>query len=447
MMLRLILAALLLVPVAAAQAAEDWPADWFKGWEDRFSLHGQITSILQTHPDFPAKYTGPQSMRPTGDTRDTTSMTLFMGARLWPGAAIYYDFELYHGFGFDKTLGVAGFPNGEATKAGDKGFLSGAARYFLRQVIGFGGPQEEIAADANQLPERVDISRLTITVGKFAAGDIFDDNTYAHDPRKEFWNWSLWESAAWDFPANVRGYTRGLALDLNQQDWALRYGALMLPDQPNGNVLPFRGIYNLSHVIEYERRYQLLDRPGVSRFLVFANVGRMAYFHDAFRDLPGVGGDINAAIVAERGYGHQKYGIAYNGEQELSEELGAFLKLSWNDGRSETFAFTDIDRSLAAGFALKGLRWGRPDDVVGLAGAVNLLSPDHRRYFGLGGLGIVIGDGQLNYGPEGIVEAYYSARLQSWALFSVDYQLIANPAYNRDRGPVNAFGARLHLEF
>ncbi len=428
----------------ADKAPENAPSDQSSDavLED-WSLHAQATEIYQGYPTFSAPYSGTNSLPTQGQWKNTTTATLFLGRRLWDGAAVYYDPELYQGVALNHTLGIAGFPNGEGSKSGSYDIEEGTARLFMRQVIGFGGPTEKIEPDQNQLADVEDVSRLTITGGIFAATDIFDDNSYSHDPRTQFLNWSLMDSAAWDYPADARGYTNGVALELNQEDWALRYGLFMEPRNPNESDLAFRGLDNEGQVVELEERYNLGDDPGKTRFLVFYNRNRAGNFDDALNQP----GNITTDLINDRHYGSSKYGAALNMEQQLNNSLGAFARLSWNNGQTEDWTFTQVDESAALGISLKGADWGRPDDVVGLAGVVNGISSEQQKYLERGGLGLIIGDGQLNYAPEAILEAYYDIKIIEFVSLSPDYQLIANPAYNSDRGPVNIFAVRLHAEY
>ena len=103
--------------------------------------------------------------------------------------------------------------------------------------------------------------------------------------------------------------------------------------------------------------------------------------------------------------------------------------------------------SLSVGTSIKGTAWRRPDDKIGLAGAINGLSTDHRNYLAAGGLGILIGDGQLNYRPEKIIETFYAMNVINGVTLTFDYQFMMNPAHNSDRGPISIFSARLHGEF
>jgi high affinity Mn2+ porin len=410
--------------------------------QEDWSLHGQATEIIQGYPSFPAAYSGANSLASQSQWKNTTSGTLFLGRRLWKGAEVYYDREAYEGKGLSQSLGVAGFPNGEANKAGSWPFKTNGARLFIRQVIGLGGPTENIAGDQNQLAGKQDISRVTITAGKFAATDIFDNNSYTHDPRTQFLNWSLMDSAAWDYPANARGYSNGVAVELNQERWTLRYGAFMEPDEPNQSELVFHGANNLGQVVELEERYKIGDSPGATHFLLFYNRNREADFSDALG-----AADVNAAIEDARSYGGSKYGFAINAEQQVADGVGAFTRLSWNDGKTEEWTFTQVDESAAVGVSLDGKRWGEEGDTWGVAGIINAISADQRKFIEQGGLGLIVGDGRLSYAPEMIVESYYAIKITPYASLSPDYQFIANPGYNTARGPVNIFALRFHARF
>jgi len=429
-----------------APATEQKPGSEAPAYED-WQAHFQATGIYSAYPAFSADYSGPESLNPHGQQRHTDTATAFLGARVWNGGEVYFNPEFSQGIGFNNTFGLAGFSNGEAQKSsGYTGKVIGE-RLFIRQTFGLGGETENIESDQNQLAGTKDISRITITAGKFAANDIFDNNTYSHDPRTQFLNWSLMESAAWDFPADARGFTKGAVAELNQKDWAVRFGSFIENEIPNGKETNPHGFTSLGNVAELEERYKLDKKPGATRFLVFLNSGRMGKFGDALDISNATGEDINTAIAGTRKYGNIKYGFAINSEQKLTDDLGAFARLSWNDGKTEDWSFTNIDRSLAVGLSLQGNRWGRNDDTVGLAGVMNGISKSQQEFLSDGGLGILIGDGKLNYGLESIIETYYSYKINKWISLTPDYQFVLNPAYNQDRGPVSIFSGRLHVEF
>ncbi|MBN9583791.1 MAG: carbohydrate porin [Afipia sp.] len=409
-----------------------------------WNVHGQTTLITQGYPSFRSPYQGANSLPGIGRTRETWTVGAFLGWRLWDGGEFYFNPELAQGFGIGGTLGLAGFSNGEAQKGGAEYPKFRAQRYFFRQTFGLGGEQEDVADGPNQLAGKRDIDRITVTVGRFAVGDYFDNNSYAKDPRADFMNWALWSSAAYDFPADLPGFTRGAVIELNRKDWAIRAGAFQVPSQPNSDVLTFNGA---GGVVEFEERHTLFNQPGKLRVGVFANRGSTANYRDVLGiSTANPGLDINNIVAGERRE-RSKYGFYINGEQQVANDVGIFARASWNDGQNEILSFTDIDRSLSGGVSVKGSHWGRPSDTFGLGGAINGLSGAHRDFLAAGGKGLLIGDGLLNYSNERILETYYALALDKAFTFTADYQLIVNPAYNADRGPVSIFSGRLHGEF
>lgn len=408
---------------------------------DRWEIHGQSTFLPQGYPAFRARYSGPNSLTPSPQLQQTWSNSLYVNARLWDGGEIYYNPELLQGFGFNNTTGAAGFPNGEAQKSGFPYPHYNTSRLFLRQTFGLGGEQEEVSSGQLQLPGKVDISRLTLQLGKFSVADVFDGNSYARDPRKDFMNWSMWASGAFDYAADRLGLGYGLTAELNQKQWALRGGYFLMDAVSNSNNfdtnIPTRGEY----IVELETRYSLFSQPGKLRTIAWINSDYSGSYRETL-DNPALNLD-----VAQTRRGRIKYGYVLNLEQALTDDIGFFSRWSWNDGKNEIMAFTDIDESFAFGTSIKGTRWSRPDDVIGLGGAVNGLSKDHRDFIAAGGLGPLIGDGTLNYRRERVLETYYAYALNKQMTVTADYQLIVNPAYNADRGPVHIFSGRLHGEF
>ena len=426
----------------APQPEESKPVSGLQDW----SLHGQTTFIQQATPRFRSPYAGQASFLPD-QGRETWTVTGYIGRRLWDGAELYFNPELNQGFGLSRTLGIAGYVNGEAQKAGAPYPKYRSQRYFIRQVFGLGGETETVEDGLNQIAGSRDVDRITITVGKFAVGDFFDDNVYAHDPRINFNNWSLWASTAFDFPANLPGFTQGAVVELNRKDWALRAGLFQVPKAPASDVLDPRIGQKFGSVIELETRYDLWGRPGKWRVGAFTNVGRSANFNQVNSVVlvdPSV--DINDAVAATR-RDRRKSGVYSNLEQAVTDQIGVFARASWADGKNEDLSFTDVDRSLSGGVSIKGASWGRPQDTVGIGTAVNALSRAHRDYFALGGLGLLIGDGRLNYRPERAFETYYAIGLTDAVKLTLDYQIVANPGYNADRGPAHVVGTRLHAEF
>ncbi|WP_423793731.1 carbohydrate porin [Methylobacterium indicum] len=428
-----------------AEVAEDAPASRDTG---RYSFHGQTTFVMQGVPGFRAPYRGDNSLVPN-QVQSTTTATLFLGVKLTDSTELYYNPEFSQGFGLSRTLGVAGFVNGEAQKAGAPFPKLRSNRYFIRQTFGLGGATEDVPDGVNQVAMTRDVERISVVAGKFALGDFFDGNVYAHDPRVDFMNWSIWGSSAWDFPANLPGFTQGVMVEYNRPEFAIRAAYTQVPKQPSNDVLDPRVFERAGTNIEFEERHVLpgLDQPGKLRIGLFSNVGNTANYRQVV-DLTqaGIYDDINDAAAATR-RPRRKTGAYINLEQALTPDLGLFARASLSDGRNESLSFTDVDRSVSGGLSLKGTAWERPSDTVGIGGAINGLSPSHRAFFANGGLGLLIGDGRLTYGTERAFETYYALSLTKAVTVSFNYQLVVNPAYNRDRGPANFFGTRLHADF
>ncbi|KJC42855.1 cell envelope biogenesis protein OmpA [Bradyrhizobium sp. LTSP849] len=409
-----------------------------------WNVHAQTTVLPQGYGPIHSPYASPQSLPGSGQFQATWTTTAFLGAKLWDGGEFYFNPELAQGFGINGTLGLAGFSNGEAQKAGAPFPKIRAQRYYFKQTFGLGGEQEEVADAPNQLAGKRDIDRVTLIVGRFAVGDFFDGNAYAKDPRADFMNWAMWASAAYDFPADLPGYTRGAVVELNRKDWAIRAGFFQVPAAPNSDVLTFK---TGGTVVEFEERHAIFEQPGKLRVGVFANSGNTANYQQVV-DLAAANPalDINDIVTATQ-RDRLKYGFYVNLEQQIVNDVGLFARASWNDGQNQILNFTDIDRSVSGGLSIKGSRWGRPDDTIGIGGAINGLSAAHRDFLAAGGTGLLIGDGQLNYRTERILEAYYAYAVIKGVTLTADYQLITNPAYNADRGPVSIFSGRLHAEF
>lgn len=408
----------------------------------RFNLHFQQTVITQHKPGFTAPYTGQNSLLTGTETQSSLTATLFGGARLWKGAEVYFNPEMSGGSGLSKTLGIAGFPNGETFRVGAAEPKIYIARLYLTQRFEWGNTTESVPDDLNQLAGTRKTHYFSVTVGKYGMADFFDGNEFSHDPRTQFMNWSLMDNGAWDYPANTRGYVMGINIELGQPNWTLRFAHTMSTTTANGAIWDAKISKANTQTLEYERRYKLNGQAGTVRLLSFRNNGKMGSYNIA-NSMPGV-----PNVDTTQRYGRHKYGFGVSADQYLSNDLGVFAKASFNDGHTQTWYFTEIDRSVSAGISLNGTRWKRQKDVVGLAMVLNGLSQPHRQYLEQGGMGFMLGDGQLNYAPEFIAELYYRLHAyQNKLWISPDYQFIANPGFNKDRGPVNVLGLRAHVEF
>ena len=422
----------------------------FVGAGDSFAVHGQATFTEQGYSAFRSPYEGPNSLTGGAQSKETFDTTLSLGVKLWQGAEFWANPEIDQGFGFDNTHGVAGFPSAEAYKIGSSTPYARLQRAFLRQTINLGGETENVDDDFTQFKGTRSTDRLVLTVGRFAIVDIFDTNRFANNPKTDFLNWSLVNAGTFDYAGDGWGYSYGAAGEWYTGPWTLRAGIFDLSTTPAGGVSPLGyaldpTFQNFALLGEIERRYELWGEPGKIKITGFLNRGSAGNFNDAvaLAQATGMPADINAV----RAY-TSRPGVSLNVEQQVTETLGLFLRAGWADGEIEPWDFTDIDRTVSGGVAINGKSWGRPDDTIGIAGVVNGISNAHIAFLNAGGLGVLIGDGQLtNYGLEKIFEAYYSYALTSSTRLTFDYQLIANPGYNADRGPANVFAARAHWQF
>ena len=412
--------------------------------EQRFAIHVQETFVLQANADFHSPYQGPNSLDPKAHAKETFDLTLYAGYRPWSGAEIWVDPEIDQGFGLSDTLGVAGFPSGEAYKVGKTRPYPKLQRWFLRQTIDLGGASENVDPDLLALSGKRRSNRLVLTAGKFSVVDIFDTNSLAHDPRGDFLNWAAIDAGTFDYAANAWGYTYGAAAELYLGRWALRGGFFDLSKVPNSEQLdPAFHQFELDG--EVEERHTILGQPGTVKLTFFLNHGRMGRFDDAIAlALKSATAPDTAAVRRYR----NRAGLSFNAEQQVSSAVSLFLKGGIANGNIEPFEFIDADSSIAGGFSIKGKGWKRADDTIGIAALSNNISAIHQRYLALGGLGILVGDGQLPHpAPEQILEVYYDVALAKQLHLTVDGQFINHPAYNRDRGPVPVGALRLHAQF
>ena len=424
----------MLLACTAAQAEEADVQAW--------NLHGQATYVWQTKPAFRSAYEGDNSLSALREKSYSFTSTAALGVRGWQGAEFYLNAELVQGVALSGLTGLGGLTNGELQKtAGSKPVLY-LARAFLRQTWALGGESEKVDSGFNQLAGSQASRRLVLTVGTLAVSDLFDPSRYAHDARGQFINWALLTHGHFDFAADSRGYSQGAALEWVSDDWTLRGARFAVPRESNGLKLDTRLATVYGDQLELERRHSLGQREGAVRLLLFRNVARMAGFDEALRAAPP--GAVPRLDTVRRLQSKQGWGLA--ADQELAESVGGFVRLGSHDGRTEPYSFSAIDNAFSAGLVWSGSAWRRAEDQLGVALASNGLSGAHQRYLAAGGTDFFIGDGRLNYGRETIVEAYYSAALAPALRLSFDFQQIANPAYNRDRGPVRTFALRLHAE-
>jgi len=425
---------------ALAARAQDPPADTPQRW----NLYWQATSIGQYHGTFRAPYKGDNSLEDYAERDVSLTSTIFFTWRLAGNTTFTFDPEVAGGRGFSAVTGLANPTNGELPRVASATPKPYIARIYVSRDFGFGDERENVEADANQLGGSRPMKRYTIVVGRFTVTDYFDNNRYTHDPRTQFMSWATMFNGAWDYPADTRGYTWGWMHELHMRNWSLRYASAAEPTTANGPRFDRRIFRDRGDVIEGEARYSFRSHPGALRLLHYQNRTRSGSYAEALR--VGAATRTTPDVTAVRKPGTLKYGFGINAEQEITKDLGIFMRLGWADGKNEDFAFTAIDRLASAGVSVNGQRWHRKSDTVASGLTVNGVSGVHASYLAAGGLDFLIGDGKLRYGPEYTWESYYRAQAVKGFFVTFTTQYIANPAYNRDRGPVWAYSLRLHLE-
>jgi high affinity Mn2+ porin len=435
-----------------------------EGW----NFHAQTTLIPSFDAGFGAKYSGPNSLSPIADRQGTISSDLFLGVPLWCGAEFHADLLMWQGFGLSNSFGLEAFPDSDAYKAGSSDPRFMFSHFFVRQAFGLGGEVEDVPDGQFTLPGERDVSRFTVTVGRLNMAEVFDYNTYNHDPHTQFMSWAS-TMLTWDYPADTIGYTTGIALELNQPDWAVRYGWFQLPGMPNGFTADDR-IFNYpvepgetttdgefwkewGMMLELERRWHIASHPGAIRLQAWLDHGYLASYNAANALLlvspPAPNTPAGAEITvpaAAFGY-HYKYGFGVNWEQEICKNVGLFGRVGWQDGQTAAAAFNDADWTVQLGLSVKGAAWCRPGDTFGLCGNLVGASSQQQAFLKAGGTGILDGDGNLSYACEKSFETYYDFEIGKGLHLAFDYQFFLDPAFNSDRGPVNVFQARLHWEF
>ena len=416
------------------------------------NVHGQTTYINQRYNNFTSSYSGQNSMSALKSMSYTWSGTLFFGARIAPNTDIYFNPEVVSGVAFSGLTGLGGFTNGEATKASGAQAKFYSARAFLRQTINQEGDKVILENEANQITQTVSSNRVVVTAGQFSTLDIFDDSRYAKDPRVQFMNWGNMTYLAYDYAADARGYSTGLAGEWYLSNWVLRASRMLAPKTPNGKDLNWQIFNTYGDQVEVERQHNIADLPGKVSVLAYRNKMILARFQDATNYVIANNAQGTQAINNVRNNYQYKTGIGINGEQALTKDLGIYGRAFTSDGHTETMAFTEADHSLSVGMGLNGTSWSRPKDTIGISMMQNGLSSYRKDYLQSGGVSYFIGDyagpGQtISYRPERIGEVYYNAMLFKNVLLGVNFQHVNNPAYNAARGPVNIASFRIHAEF
>jgi hypothetical protein len=434
--------------------------------EERWNAYGQFTYIWQNKDSFPAAYTNfngsPNSLLPVAERSFTMSATAFLGLRASKGAEIYFAPELISELPLSDLRGLGGsIQNGELEKNGSKTPTPYVARAFLRQTWGFGGAPIPLESGPLQLGGYADSRRFVLTAGKLTILDIFDKNSYTGDVRQQLMNMNFLTYAAYDFAADARGYSWGLAGEYYQDDWAFRLGRFVGPKDPNQLPLDFRIMKYFGDQLEIEHNQDLYGKPGKVRLLAFRNVENMGRWDDAINAWLS-DPNKNATTCTTFNYGsgnasapdlcwaprkrNVKFGFGMSLQQAIADGVGVFLRGMKANGTTEVYSYTSTDSSISLGSIIKGNGWGRTRDMAGIGYAQNWLSSSHVTYLGLGGIDGFIGDGRISYRPEKAFEWFYNINLNRYLWFTLDFQHIVDPAYNSDRGPVNIYGVRVHAE-
>jgi len=437
---------MLVVPAArgfAQGAPSPDPPSSQESESERWNLYFQATSIGDYHGTFNAPYAGPLSLQDNMERDVSLTSTLFFTARLEQNTFLIFNPEIAGGKGFSGVDGLADAPNGEIPRVASATPKPYLARLLIQHDFGFGAERERQESDENQLAGDRPMNRYTVYAGRFTLTDYFDDNNYTHDPRTQFMAWGVMYNGAWDYPADTRGYTWGIVQEMHTRHWSFRYGIAAEPKVANGTQLDRRLFRDHGQVWEAERRYAWRTREGAVRLLEYANRAQAGNYGAALQLAAQTGSTPDVGLTDRRGT--LKYGTGISFDQAISADAGIFARLGWNDGKTQSFAFTAIDRLASGGVSFKGTRWHRSADVVGTSFTAGGLSALHRAYLAAGGLDFLIGDGRLDYAPEYVWESFYSARLFPGFFATLDVQRDSNPAYNHDRGPVTIYSLRLHV--
>ena len=457
LLLRIIIAGVLLFPVYQALAEEPG--------EERWNAYGQFTYIWHQKESFPAAYTNlngsTNSLVPDRERSYTSTATAFLGLKPWKDAELYAVPEVISELPLSNLHGLGGsIQNAELEKNGKRTPTLYRSRLFLRQTWGFGGDSTPVESGPMQLAGSVDSRRFVLTAGNLAIIDIFDKNAYAGDVRQQFLNMNFLTQAAFDFAADARGYSWGLAGEYYRDEWAFRFGRFLGPKNPSELPLDTRIMKYYGDQFEIERKHDLFGQPGKLRLLAYRNVENMGRWDDAinaFKSDP----NKNATTCTTFNYGsgnasapdlcwarrrNVKIGLGVNLEQAIAEDVGVFFRAMKSDGHTEVYSYTATDSSMSLGTLIKGNRWGRPKDTIGIGYSENWLSSSHVAYLGTGGIDGFIGDGRINYSPEKASELFYNINFSKYFWFTLDFQHIVDPAYNADRGPVTIYGVRVHAE-
>lgn len=448
--LRLFLAVLLCAPYLAWTQTSDpstqYSADQSQSFLNRFWISAQANFIRQAHSTFYAKYSGPNSFAAPAEHATSRIETFYTGFEITRQLEFLFDLESAGGAGLSSALGIAGFTNVDVVRNPTLGEAPYVARIMLHYTIPLSKETTEATRNPLSLASVVPARRLELRLGKMSAADFFDLNSVGSDSHLQFMNWAIVNNGAFDYAADTRGYTYGFVAEYYAGAFAARFGEMLMPTVANGLTLDWNVARAGAQNIEFEYHPSLLPkRASVVRALTYINHANMGSYRQAIDGYLS-GATATPDITAYRKQGRIKYGFGLNAEQELTSLWRAYGRLGWNEGSNESFAYTEIDRTVQIGTDFRGTPWHRSGDKIGAAFVANGLSGDHREYLALGGLGFILGDGALQYGLEKIFETYYTGHIWRGFYAAIDYQHVTDPGYNQARGPVSVISFRLHVE-
>ncbi len=434
-------------PADQAQDADPVPAMFPHPETDRWWISGQANIISQWHPAFDSPYQGGDSLSPQAQDATSHVFTLYTGLRLTNNAELLCDVQETGGHGIGEALGIAGFTNLDVVRNPTLGKAPYIARLVWHQIIPLSSEDGPSVRTPYSLFSRLPARRLEIRFGKLGLADFFDFNSNGTDSNFQFMNWTVDNNGAYDYAADTRGFTFAAMFEYHDRHWAARFAEGLMPKVANGIHLDADLARAHSENMEFEiHRTVFFKQEGILRLLAYVNHANMGSYRDAIDNFR-TGRTPVPEITAHPLQTTIKYGFAANFEQPFNDWLGLFGRWGWNEGRHESYAYTEVDETVLLGLGASGVRWNRRFDRAGVAFVSNGISRDHQQYLAFGGLGFLLGDGRLNYGRENIVETYYTVHAWRGAYPSFGLQYIVNPGYNRDRGPVLVPTLRLHLEF
>jgi high affinity Mn2+ porin len=441
-------------PTAATDSAS--PTMFPHPDSSRFLITGQANIIFQAHGPMHSLYEGTNSFLSRGEYKTSLLGTLYLVAQIRKdprtNTDAILDIESSGGRGISEALGLAGFTNLDVVRNPNLGSKPYIARVQLHQTIGFTDKLVDSSHTPFSLATRVPERRLEFHVGKMSLPDYLDINTIGTDSHLQFLNWTVDNNGAWDYAADTRGYTYAAVAEYDDKDWSARYALALMPTVANGIDVDWNLHRASGQNFEFELRKPLLgrlvspDRKGTVRVLSFVNHAHMGLYRDAINAyLADI--DKTPDIHLHERDGEVKYGFGLNAEQELTSDLRVFTRVGWNEGQHESFAYTEVDQTVEFGGDYSGRAWSRPNDKVGLAFVSNAIKKDHQTYLRLGGLGFLLGDGNLNYAREDILESYYNYHAWRGVFYAFDLQFVDHPGYNKDRGPALVESVRMHVDF